>query len=1085
VPDPFLPPGKRLVPVEPGTGPFASRPVSRRSLLKALGSGTLVGLVLPRDPRLLQRLGSVVPNFDADQVLAALRQAQLASGPVSKLPAVQRVWRSNDLLLVYLQYINLELDAAKSPAVLVATDPSTPSYLVVTFQGQHVLEQALASSAVSSGQTDQTQLPDALLSGNSRLVFQLEGTDFAVPFAFDTLFSWVSDDFVPSLSPYADQPPGVGPYPAPPSSAPAATETAIEAPWQLIMTPDSSGGWNHSLTPVTHGAWTEIWHTRLGVVKTKKGQQSVVEPPAVRPNLRAVWTPGYGIALAPPADPFTPTALSNQNRFDLVHNMTTYLTGGPPYGYIATPAKVNQFHMSALGASMEIIGDWPGATTTTGLVSWLQRSSGGRDSYVRVEQAGYLFPTGHRASLITVTDRQFVSNAATHEVEAFLVNYSYLVVRDPLVNYAADPFDQQNIGRGLPWRQLTLSTVVTPPINTTSGPPLLGLSYPPAEIGDAFWITDATTGAEILFDISGVDWAGANIDFQMPLAFVSAGSESSVDPYDPSSGGAASEIIQGYATDPRAVINLSGQKLTFAAASAGSTNTTHSTQLFTFGAILPDPSVSEVDLIGADQPAWYPQWSAAQVDLTGLSQLAGVSALPSISPNSDYLANNYSASNVAEIFADIASAPSVVFGSANATGVATPNFAPTALSRQLGPLADAASFLTGVFDPLTYFSDDAMLLGGISLGQIIQKVVGDALLDSAPNLTVQAIDDPVTNLPTAFVVSYTLAPDLQSDKDGGGIGLFNPHPDASLVIQASITVPVANPSQATSTMNAVLSEFDVDLFGADPSDQFFVIGVEKLTFTAATGQKSAVTVSISSVTFGQALSFVDILQEFMSSDDDDSGPSIDVEPSGITVSYGLPIPDATLGAVSIFNMSLNAELDIPLDGSPITVTFAFCSQETPFQLAIGIFGGGGFFAISLTVAGVQELQASLEVGLVAALDLGVASGSASLEAGIYFSLTIGDNGSQSINLTGFLRAEGILTFLGIVAISVDLYLGLTYLQPGMAYGEASITVNVSVLFFSKSVTATCRRTIGGGSDPTFAELMTKTDWANYARAFAA
>jgi len=1075
---------ERFLPV-----PFRQQSVSRRSFLKVLGGGTLVGVAFPRE--LFSALvSSRMPAVTSPAgITAELQPASplhgLGLAAIESLPAVQRVWRSDDLMLVHLGYVNLELRSGKAVPVLVAKDATMPSYLVVAFQAQHALEQALPASVVTSGQTSQTQPPDALLSGPTRLVFQFQGKGFEVPFTFDTLFSWVSQNFAPSLSPYADQPPSSGPYPAPPPSAPATEQTAIEAPWQLTVTPDSSGGWNHSLTPVTHGAWTEMWHTRLGVVQADKGKVTVVEPPTTRPNLRAIWTPGYGIDLPAPSDPFSPTPLTNQDRFDLVHNMTTYLTGGPPDGYIATPAKVSLFHLSALGASMDVIGDWPGATTTTGLISWLQRSAQGRDSYVRVEQAGYLFPTGHKASLVTISERQFVSNTASSEVEAFLVNYSYVVVRDPTKNYASDPFHQHDIARGLPFRQIKLATLVTPPVNTTSGPTLTGLSYPPVKPGDAFWITDAVTNADIAFNVTAVDWGGETIDFHMPLAFISAATGSSVDAYDPMSGGDPYEIVHGYASEPRAVVHLYGQKLTYAAPRSGNSNTKHATHQFTFGAVLPNASVGESELIAADQPAWYPQWSTSEVELTGLAQLASVSSLPSISPNSDYLSNNYSESNVAEIFADIETALSVIFGDGNPTVVATPNFVPTGLSRQLGPLADVASFLTGTFDPLTYFNEGAMLLGGISLGQIIQQAVGDQLLSDAPNLSVQEIDDPTTSLPESFVVSYTLKPKLQNDKDGGGIGLFNPHPDASLVIQASVTVPLANPSQATFSLTAALCEFDVDLFGTDPSEQFFVIEVEKVTFTAQTGKKPAVNVSIGTVSFGQALSFVNILEQFLSAADGDGGPAIDVEPTGITVSYGLPIPDATLGAISILNMSLYAELDIPFNGAPVTVMFAFCSQENPFQLAIGIFGGGGFFAISLTVAGVQSLTASLEVGLVGSLDLGVASGSASIDAGITFSLTIGDTGTQSITLTGFLRADGKLTFLGIVAVSVHLYLGLTYLDPGKAYGEASITVNVSVAFFSKSVTATCRRTLGGGSDPTFEQLMSRTDWTNYAKAFAA
>ena len=264
--------------------------------------------------------------------------------------------------------------------------------------------------------------------------------------------------------------------------------------------------------------------------------------------------------------------------------------------------------------------------------------------------------------------------------------------------------------------------------------------------------------------MKAVDWAGQTIDFQMPLAFISAATAgSTVNAYDPSrppgSAGDPYDIIQGYAGDPRAVVDLKGQKLTYAEPAAGSSNTRHSTKSFTFGAALPDPSVSETQLIGADQPAWYPQWSTAEVEITGLSELAGASGASTISPNADYLANGYSEANAAEVFADILTALAIVFGSGSGGGVATPNFGPTGLSRQLGPLADAASFLTGKFDPLSYFGDDAMILGGISLGQIIKQVVGEGLLSSAPNITVQEVNDPKTNLPTSFIVSYTLKRD--------------------------------------------------------------------------------------------------------------------------------------------------------------------------------------------------------------------------------------------------------------------------------------------------------------------------------------
>jgi hypothetical protein len=96
--------------------------------------------------------------------------------------------------------------------------------------------------------------------------------------------------------------------------------------------------------------------------------------------------------------------------------------------------------------------------------------------------------------------------------------------------------------------------------------------------------------------------------------------------------------------------------------------------------------------------------------------------------------------------------------------------------------------------------------------------------------------------------------------------------------------------------------------------------------------------------------------------------------------------------------------------------------------------------------------------------------------------------SEAVVLTGFLRADGNLSVLGIITLSMEFYLGLTYEKQGnqaTAYGEASVTVSISVLFFSASVTATYQKTIAGG-DPVydFAQAITKADWDVYCEAFA-
>ena len=122
----------------------------------------------------------------------------------------------------------------------------------------------------------------------------------------------------------------------------------------------------------------------------------------------------------------------------------------------------------------------------------------------------------------------------------------------------------------------------------------------------------------------------------------------------------------------------------------------------------------------------------------------------------------------------------------------------------------------------------------------------------------------------------------------------------------------------------------------------------------------------------------------------------------------------------------------------------------------------------------KELEAALEFGATASLDIGVASGSVHMMAGIYFSLQRKDPGNDlAATLTGYLRVGGSLSVLGarhdLGRVQPDLHLR----EEGKAYGRATLTVQVEVAFFSKSVELTVERDFGGqGGDPTFRELFT-------------
>ncbi len=84
---------------------------------------------------------------------------------------------------------------------------------------------------------------------------------------------------------------------------------------------------------------------------------------------------------------------------------------------------------------------------------------------------------------------------------------------------------------------------------------------------------------------------------------------------------------------------------------------------------------------------------------------------------------------------------------------------------------------------------------------------------------------------------------------------------------------------------------------------------------------------------------------------------------------------------------------------------------------------------------------------------------------------------------------GSLSVLGLVKISVEFNLTFAYQADGgsgKAYGRATLTVQVEVLMFSKSVELSVEKAFGGSNgDPKFLdEYDTGTSWNEYALAFA-
>jgi len=175
-----------------------------------------------------------------------------------------------------------------------------------------------------------------------------------------------------------------------------------------------------------------------------------------------------------------------------------------------------------------------------------------------------------------------------------------------------------------------------------------------------------------------------------------------------------------------------------------------------------------------------------------------------------------------------------------------------------------------------------------------------------------------------------------------------------------------------------------------------------------------------------------------------------------------------VGMFSISNLSLGAGFTVPFIGQPLSVRFNFCTREQPFNLTVSMFGGGGFFGVTISPNGVQILEAAFEFGASVSMNFGVASGGVEVMAGIYFRME-----QDAASLTGYFRLGGHVSVLGLISASLELYLELRYeFETGKAVGSAQLTIEVEVFLFSASVTVRCERKFAGSNgDPTFRDLL--------------
>jgi hypothetical protein len=1159
------------------------------------------------------------------------------------------VVRPADMLRVRMNFVQLHHDVPSN--TLMLNSGATSGVILIEFPPQHIDEQTVAVPPTP------TPPVAAQIAGTSRVAFVvLPGT--TVPYTLSGLLDactrltlnvapnalGAADD---TLSPPAgvsastdpefaianlqrvttvrgstDARSDVAPTPdaiqggTPPSPAqPADSQTSIELPYRVMVSPSSALRFAHSPTPYQPGtsAFTELWTSRLA---RSSASGTVDDSARVPVSARAVWSPD----ITSPSDPITSPTFAAIARAALAKQTSDFANAA------STSIKTIPFHarrlmLSARGGSLDAFAEFPFGPS---LLNWQHRASYGRDNYVRVELAGALFPWGHAASLITISERKFLPNAngGGGARTGYLWQQQFLVIRQPVVDYTdvSQYFGlYENNLRNFPFKQIRILTPSTPPLDPAPSP--LVRFFPTINGGTAFRFAaqfvdheDNVSQSEVaaIFMPSGYSFADAQAaatDFSAPAATDANG--------------------------PRSACNFRRQRIAYARPADGTRGTTaHETQAMTFfgqaievaASFAPFMLTAEVNIPAARQftgnddrlTVKYPDSytgsgftpanrgevylavsgnGGAQVDFGAQSQRAGGFMTPSMAligfsrlagpvsgaktgTDTQLATFNTSAANdPTQMFAGAVSKAKLfgvftlkdLFGGASLSHLSLPKFAtefldeigtftrtltqiqavlstlqsaagsnlPAAFSGQVtsltGHLQALASTLS-TFPPGSSFASDAgghisdikgdltALQGSVAQAWQTNNTlpgaarVPDVVFSQATSLlrAALAIASSGTQLTSALTALQNLgqaalnmtshftwqtqpgvAPSTLGDIQPIGLpglpNIFNPKWDTVLKLTGEVRAHDVAGKPAGLDLTATLNDFDINLIGSGTL-AFITVTFSHLSFTSLAGQKPNVDVGFSDITFRGPLTFLNELKKIIPLDGFGDPPSISITSKGIDADFSVALPALSVGVFTLENLSLGAQFAIPFIGEPMTVGFHFAERDNPFHLTVSLLGGGGHFLMDLSMQGVVLVEASLEFGAEASVNLVVASGTVLIMGGISLMYAPAAAGGGGVSLTGYVRIAGSLSVLGLISASVEMRMSLTYDVPSkLVTGSATISVEVSVLFFSESVDITVSKSFSAcNADPIFADQMGPatpggplTVWDEYCAAFAA
>lgn len=958
------------------------------------------------------------------------------------------------------------------------------------------------------------------------------------------------------------------PTPAPPS----ATQTAIESPYRLLISPSKLGGWAHSSGVVERNGRTELWHTRLGVRAEDAGGQPVIdEYSAFQRVVRAVWARGlphpskYNEGPGPYKESDGPfrMSLDERDRHNIVHLSSNFGITQGGKRYTPEPVVVNRLMLTSLGSWMDFEGEWDPWPQKLLVQQWLHRATVGRDHYVRVVYKGFIVPFGHRVTLVKETERKFASDQPDRDWgksdnPAYLIQRMFIVVEEQEKTFGGSKTfgGGKKFSNAMPFKAVRILDRQTPDLD------LPDQSQFDSKGPAGFW--PMVGKKPFLFRMVATDGEGNQVTFAAPLLFVDktidddkAGLEGALKAYSDGTG------ITG---DPASVM-FRGQRVAYAPAK-GVDDTTFETESITFAAAIPAQPPYTLSTPG---PRFLPQVAETKLLVPAIRQIVGSNQPLTVTFDDTFLQHGFTTAasnpNKGELLFRTPELKEVALAlerkSDRSGGLAAPSMKISGISRSLGAVAgEADKILQGEFDPAEFFKGmTALLFGVIPLSEVIGKVDFPSALEKVPRFVGKTLDQveaflddlarleqllkghaalwdqvkaEVAKVATEIQKLFKATPadlttalgelegkvallkgqlpgplpvaaanevkamlarvDKALDDIDDLVGLveklvngieiprsmssrfewkpdvkpwpasdpiFDPSGSLVLVVEARGSVDQGGDF----TVSASLEDFWLRMLG---SARFLSIHFVRIQLQVEAGKKPEIDVVMGDIVFEGVLAFVETLRNLIPLDAFSDPPAVQVDSTGIKAELTVGLPNVSVGVFSLENLSLGGGFAVPFVGDPLSVYFRFCERENPALVSVSLFAGGFYFGITLNPEGVRILEAAIEFGANVSMNFGVASGGVSAMAGLYFKLELSD-----ATLTGYFRVRGNVRALGIVSVSIELYLEMSYeTATGKCVGRAKLTISISLFLFEATITISCEKKFAGsGADPTFLQAM--------------